>query len=119
MRYRKLDANGDYTFGQSQGNFLIDAPQGVAQAIQTRLRLGTGEWFLNKAEGTPYDSQILGSNTGAIYDTAIKDRILGTEGVTGISSYDSTVNPDTRSLSITATVDTLYGTTSITTIVGV
>lgn len=119
MRYRKLDANRDYSFGRGQTDFLINSPEAVAQAIRTRLDLATGEWFLNTAEGTPYSSQILGNNTYSIYDTAIKERIVGTEGVVGITDYTSNFNPSSRSLSVTATVETLYGTTTVSTTVGV
>jgi hypothetical protein len=119
MRYRKLDANRDYSFGRGQTDFLINSPEAVAQAIRTRLDLATGEWFLNTAEGTPYASQILGSNTYPVYDTAIKERIVGAQGVLGITDYTSTLDPNTRSLQVTATVETLYGTTLVTTTVGV
>ena len=119
MRYRKLDADRDYSFGRGQTDFLINSPEAVAQAVRTRLDLATGEWFLNTADGTPYSSQILGNNTSAVYDTAIKERIVGTEGVSGIVDYSSTFVPSNRSLSVSATVDTIYGTTTVTTTVGV
>ena len=32
MRYRREDADGDYTFGQGDDTFLIDSPECVAQA---------------------------------------------------------------------------------------
>lgn len=118
MRYRKLDSNRDYSFGRGQTDFLVNSPEAVAQAIRTRLDLATGEWFLNTGEGTPYSTQILGNNTTLLYDTAIKTRIVGTEGVTGIADYSSQLDPNTRRLSVTAVVDTLYGTTTITTTVG-
>lgn len=39
MRYRVLSPTGDYTFGQGPGEFLVNSPAAVAQAIGTRLRL--------------------------------------------------------------------------------
>lgn len=119
MRYRKLSSSGDYMFGQGQTDFLINKPETVAQAIRTRLDLATGEWFLDTREGTPYSSLILGSNTFDTYDTAIKERIAGTEGVTGIVDYESSFNPANRALSVTATVQTLYGVATVETTVGV
>ena len=38
MRYRKLDANDDYVFGGGQVDFHKDTPEGVGQAVKTRLR---------------------------------------------------------------------------------
>lgn len=113
MRYRALDANGDMSFGAGQSNFLINSPAAVGQAVLTRLRLLTGEWFLDLTAGTPYATQVLGKNTAATYDTAIRSRILGTEGVSGIASYSSSLNPTTRALTITATIDTIYGQATI------
>lgn len=112
MRYRALDRDGDYTFGQSQGNFLKDSPECVAQAVLTRLRLWTREWFLNLDDGTPYSDQVLGTGTKALYDVAIRNRILQTPNVTDIVSYSSALG-DKRSLSVTARINTAFGVTAV------
>lgn len=114
MRYRKLDSDGDYSFGQGPQEFLVNSPDAVAQAIRTRLLLETGEWFLNDQEGTPYKEQILGANKQTTYDVAIKERILGTPGVITITNYASYVNPSSRGITVNATVSTIYGTTQLT-----
>lgn len=115
MRYRKLDANGDYVWGHQQNDFYRDQPEAVAQAVQTRLELFTGEWFLDVTDGTPWTTEVLDKYTKDQYDAAIADRILGTQGVTQIDSYSSTVNTTARTLTVTATIDTQYGTTTLTT----
>ncbi len=107
MRYRALDADGDMTFGLGPRNFLVNTPEAVAQAVMTRLRLLAGEWFLDSEEGTPYTTQILGRNTEATYDQAIRERILDTQGVTALASYSSSLVG--RRLSVDATIDTIYG----------
>lgn len=114
MRYRKLDADGDYVFGSDQADFYINSPDAVAQAVQTRLLLMTGEWFLDTTEGTPYSTDILGNNTKPLYDTAIRNRILGTQGVTKIVSYTSSVSAD-RELTVNAIINTLYGEATVNT----
>jgi hypothetical protein len=105
MRYRQLDADGDYLLN----TFLKDSPDCVGQAIGTRLRLGQGEWFLDTTEGTPWKTKVLGKYTGDLYDPAIKSRILGTPGVLELVSYSSSRDPNTRKLTVTATVSTIYG----------
>src|SRR5512138_1652145 len=114
MRYRKLDANGDYTLG-SGSDFLRDSPEAVAQAIKTRLALWAGEWFLDITDGTPWKESILGKRVnGKNPDAAIKQRILGTQGVTEITSYSSSFDGNTRALTVTATISTQYGAATIT-----
>lgn len=116
MRYRALGAGGDSTFGSGRTAFLINNAAAVAQAILTRLLLMTGEWFLDLTEGTPYNTDILGKNTQATYDAAIRDRILGTQGVLSVDSYNS--NLAGRVLTVNATVTTIYGPITIQTAFG-
>ena len=119
MRYRKLDSSGDYTLGTPY-DFHIDTPATVAQAVKTRLNLWVGEWFLDVTDGTPWNEQILGKRTrGRNYDAAIRQRILGTQGVTEITGYTSSFDGNTRALSVSATITTLYGTTQLSTTIGV
>lgn len=108
MRYRKLGADGDYTFGGGLSDFYTDVPQAPGQAVGTRLRLLQGEWFLDVTAGTPYATQILGKNTQAIYDPAFRQVILDTEGVTDIEKYLSNLSPS-RELTVSAKINTIYG----------
>ena len=106
MIYRALDQNGDYQIGV----FLSNSPQTVAQAVQTRLTLWLGEWFLDVTDGTPWMQDITGKNTN--YDFEIQARILGTPGVTDLASYSSTVDQN-RALTVSATINTIYGVITI------
>lgn len=113
MRYRKLDDAGDYTIGTG-ADFLSNNPDTVAQAIATRLRLWRGEWFVDTTAGMPWSQEVLGKRqAGRNPDAAIKQQILGTQGVTGIASYSSSFDGDTRRLVVAAVVDTQYGTVTI------
>ncbi|WP_427183521.1 hypothetical protein ACL598_16780 [Bordetella bronchialis] len=115
MRYRKLTADGDYSFGQQQADFYRNVPEAVAQAVLTRLELFTGQWFLDSDEGTPWRTDVLGKYTSDVYDAVIKARILDTQGVTQIDAYSSSRDADSRKLNVTATITTAYGQTTITT----
>lgn len=113
MRYRKLDAGGDYTFGRGQGSLLTDSPEAVAQAVMTRLRLLLGEWFADTSEGTPWATEILGKHTQGTRDAALQQRILDTQGVLQIDSYDSAFDAESRTFSLNCTITTDYGQTTI------
>jgi hypothetical protein len=108
-----MDSSGDYTLG-SGSDFLKDSPDAVAQAVMTRLKLWKSEWFVDTSDGTPYMQDVLGKRfQRSNPDSAIKSRILGTPGVTEITSYDSTFDGNTRAFSVTATINTFYGAATI------
>lgn len=96
------------TFGHGQGDFLANSSAAVAQLVLMRLRLWTGEWFLNLADGTPWTTQVLGTGTRSLLDAAIRSRIINTPGVLGIASYSSNINTASRVLTVNVTVNTIY-----------
>ena len=96
MKYRKLTENGDYAFGRGGADMHADTPEAVGQAVLTRLRLFAGEWFVDLKEGTPYVPGVLGKHTQDTYDPVFRERILDTEGVTGIVSYASSFDGESR-----------------------
>jgi len=111
MRYRILSEDDDYTFGGSQLNFYRDVPAAVGQAAKTRLLLWLGEWFLNTNDGTPYMTGILGKHPKSTADATIRNRVINTQGMVSIENYQSEIDPDTRSLSVTMNINTIYGPT--------
>lgn len=112
MRYRKLADDKDMTFGNQQADFWRDVPQAPAQAVETRLGLFSGEWYIDISEGTPYQGGVLGKHTQASYDPILRDRILNSEGVIAILSYESIYDGDLRTLTVRAEIDTIYGPTT-------
>lgn len=109
MRVRALSPTGDYTFGNGVQNYLVNSPQAVAQCVLTALKLFLGEWFLNTGAGVPWLTEIIGFNTASTRDTAIKNAILGVQGVTGIVNYSSVLQ-GTKLTITNLVVDTAYGT---------
>lgn len=109
MRYRKLDDSGDYSFGQGQANFWHDVPEAPAQAALTRLNLWQGQWFLDTREGMTWKTEVLGNRTANTRDPAIRQRVIGSEGVSSILSYSSNIDRETRAFSVVMTIDTVYG----------
>ena len=111
MIYRKLDANGDYSFGKGRQDFHRDT-DAVAQAIKTNTELLKAEWWEDADEGLPLFQSILGQPGGSTQaaDLLIKDRILNTQGVGSIQSYQSAYS--NRQLSIACVVTTTTGQTT-------
>lgn len=113
ITYRKLDASGDPLWGNGQGSFISDA-EAVAQAIYTRLRLLTGEWWENLRAGTPLFQSMLGKGTSdqALQAVALllRQRIAGTPYVSSVYDVTLTRDPETREVTYTAYADTQFGT---------
>ena len=110
MQYRRLDSNGDYSFGRGSQDF-VSGTLAVAQAIKTRLLLLQGEWWEDAEEGLPLFENIFGQSGSPeslqSVDLLVKDRISNTQGVKSILDYAGTFGD--RTLSISCTVETIYG----------
>jgi hypothetical protein len=114
VRVRKLDSNNDYSFGNGEADFWINQPEGVAQKVQTRLLLFLGEWFLDQTVGTPWFQQIIGYNTAANRDVALRTVILQTNGVTALSNYSSSVGGNgRRGFIVSGLITTTYSKTPV------
>jgi hypothetical protein len=118
MRVRKVDENGDYVFGHGARDFHVDVPDAPALVARARLGLWLGQWFLDTTDGTPYRERVLGRHTESTRDLVLRARMLGTEGVETIEAYSAAVDRNTRKLTVTATLSTIYGTATITAPIG-
>jgi hypothetical protein len=115
MRVRAEDENGDMQFGYGANDFLVNSAAAVAQLVQNRLGLKTGEWFLDTTAGTPWFQQVLGTVNNKLYDFAVQEVVLNTDGVSSISAYWSARNSNTRNLSIAMSISTIFDPISVST----
>ena len=115
MRYRRLSETGDYVFGGGERDYLHDTPETVAQAVVSRLRLLTGEWFMDISAGTDWETKVLGANTGGTRDMTIFATVLGTQGVKRIITFASKLNSNTRAYAVSIAIDTIYGQAAVVT----
>ncbi|MEX5443420.1 hypothetical protein WCE14_08635 [Acinetobacter schindleri] len=113
MRYRKQDGNGDYTFGSGLNDFHIDSVEAVAQAIDTKLKLWMGEWFADVSDGTGWSQAILGKQSSNLYELTLRQRVLETPGVISVQDFQSSLDPNTRKLTVNMVVSTVYGQTDL------
>lgn len=109
------DPGGDMRFGRGQADFFVNQAAGVGQNVQTRLGLYVGDWWLDISAGTPWRTQVLGRRTDATRDPAMRARILGTTGVTGIATYASQLDRSTRAFTAQVTINTQFGQTIVST----
>jgi hypothetical protein len=117
MIYRKLDANGDFTFGQNSQDFYSGV-YAVAQAVKTRMQLLKGTFWRDLSDGLPLFQSILGASGSpanlAQIDTILQNRVTGTPNVVGITAFNLSFNQSNRQLSYQASVQTAYSATPIT-----
>lgn len=89
---------------------VIKGADRVRQNLLIKLRLWTGEWFLDTEFGTPYIEQILGkrlSLNGAV--AALKTSILEVADVTDISAFTYAFDRSARKLTVNFEVATPFG----------
>jgi len=108
--------SGDYSFGNGMSNFVTDL-NAVVQAIYTRIYLLYGEWWEDTENGMPLWQKIMGASGSpqhiAAVDLIVQTRISETTGVTSIVNYSSTWDSSVRKYTFTCTVNTDYGTATI------
>ena len=112
MKYRKLDEDGDYVFGNNSYDY-IEKDKAIAQAIKTKLYLFYGEWWEDISLGLPMFQSILGQvSNNNLRQTVILLCAEQIDKVTGVTNVDSiSVDISARKLSLTIDVTTENGTT--------
>ena len=110
---RKLDSNWDPVWGNGQADYISDV-DAVTQIIKQRLLFFLGEWWENRGAGTPMFQSILGANRSIDAVAAIiKNVILATVYVTGVSNLAVSYISSTRGFTYSCSVQTQFGTVTI------
>ena len=107
MRYRALDDNGDMVV--RNGRAYITDVDAVRQACVTRLRLLWLEWWEDIQDGVPYWQKIIASRGIDEAVRLVRKRIEGTDNVIAVVYMDHTWEPNSRTLYITAAIQSTYG----------
>lgn len=98
----------------TSGVQFLTGVEEIAQTIETRLALFLGEYFRDITDGTPWFEQILGKGSSLEgKEAAIKNRIIRTEGVVQLTSFNTDFDIPTRAYTVSASVLTIYGETTI------
>lgn len=99
-------------FGFGNTSFVTDA-EAVAQAIKTKLKLFLGDFWEDLNDGLPFFQRIAGTRDKGEMDLLIQTRVLETPNVTGISSFESSID-SSRKYTASMSVTTAFGTVEVT-----
>lgn len=111
MIVRRLSDKWDMTFGQGLFNYARDQ-EAVSQNVKSRLQLLKEEWFLDVEAGVPYLQEIMVKPSNfPLAESIIKQTIIETDGIDELRNFQLLFDRETRRLTVTATVTTIYGTT--------
>lgn len=106
MIVRKLDKDGDWSYGNSIKDYLVNI-DAVAQNVKTRLKEYLGDCFFDLLKGIDWDTRLGGKNQEDLLKSDTYSIIKNTDGVLGILNHELTVV--NRIAYIKSKVETVYG----------
>lgn len=106
MKFRGLDSNGDWQFGQGLGSYAKEA-DALALNIQTRILSWLGNCFFDLQKGVDWKNRLDKGQRDALI-IELNTILMQTDGVIKINSLDVTMDSATRSLSVKYDVQTIY-----------
>jgi len=106
MRVRRLDKDGDWTFGNGQANYLREN-DAILQSVTTRLKSFKNDWFLDSEANIDWFRLLGSKDTKDVILREVERVTLDTYGVVRIISIDISV-PDNREATISISLDTIY-----------
>lgn len=118
MRYRRMDENGDYVFGNGKNDFL-EGTKAFAQAVSTKLNLFKSEWFEDITDGLPFYQEIAGTfitDEPEIINLVTQkyfDRMGKVPGFVEVENYEESFDSSARKYSLSAKISSEYGTVNI------
>jgi hypothetical protein len=103
--FRNLDADGDWTWGNSLNNYVVEN-QEIGINIKTRVLSFLGDCFFAINEGIDWWN-LLDYRYQDRLENAVTEVVKNTEGVTGLNNVDVLVNAE-RNIRIYYDVQTIY-----------
>lgn len=101
MKIRKLDDNGDWTFGNSLSTLYINNSLAVAQDLKTKIQEWKGDFFANLTAGIDWRTRLGYKGQRDKLDKDIQKIITDNNNVLNLLTYKSLL--DGRVLTITFT----------------
>ena len=87
----------------------------LSQKCEQRIRFLLAEWFLDTTIGLPYFTQFYNASiNNKVIIQAINDELRKESDIISINNSDIVYDVETRQSSFTCTIDTIYGSDTIT-----
>jgi len=108
MAVRKIDSNGDWTFGRGKANYIKGSDE-IKQNVATRIRSFQGDCFLDIEQGIPWIDLLSNKGTERRILRAIEKTIMQTVGVVSVSNIRIVETDSNRNATIEASYTDVYG----------
>lgn len=105
MAFRSLDENHDWNFGAGRQSYARGS-EAIGLDVKTRLMSWVGDCFFDMPAGIDWWNRLGSKSQRSLLEADIKRVILQTEGVTGITSFDTTLQG--RKFSANYSINTIY-----------
>jgi len=106
MKFRGIDANGDWMLGQGLGSYA-QGQAAIALDIAARVRSRKGNCFFAPTDGVDY-TNLLEKGRIKDFELEMSNCIMQTTGVVKINSLTAVLNERTRAMTMTYDVQTIY-----------
>lgn len=108
MRFREVDSNGDWTFGNGIQTYAKE-DAALNLNIKTRLNSYVGDSFFDLRAGVDWKNYLSDPRSKDNLEFSIRNVLLDTEGVLRVNSIQSVIDDD-REIQITYNIDTIFST---------
>lgn len=114
MKFRGLDSDGDWMFGQGVGSYAKEQ-DALALDIAARIKSRKGNCFFAPNDGIDY-LNLNEKGRQSDFIRAVSNTIMQTDGVVKINSVTTSTDPVTRRASLTYDVQTIFTSSFVATI---
>lgn len=111
MRVRRIDSNGDWTFGDGFSNYARKS-EAIAQCVKTRLLSLRNDWFLNPDLGIKWFDYLKKNPELRVMEVDLKNTILKTDGVVELTGFDISIDNDSRACTVSISYTDIYNNNS-------
>lgn len=109
IRNIQRGADGRHDLVTSGSDQLIGGRRAASLSVVYRLRMIRGEDFMNVSNGTPWFTDILGKVDQSSAETIIRQQILASPAVAGITDFDYNFDRHQHQITVSATILSVDG----------